>query len=247
MVRYNITQNRYEWPSIRGIRPCPRAGAAVSVVDNYAYIFGGRCKERRLNDVFCVDLLTLTFIIADAGNEQDPFETPDPGIPPPRSLHSMANIGGFRIAVYGGLGQLCSPLNDCWILHVNASLVSWEEFDLPYDHGQVRCWHTGTLSSDGELLIHSGYTQEHYLTRLDLDDHCENILQLKFGVMSLKRCALDAFLKVAEKRHNAGFLKSLPKVLQEAVRNRLNLESVEHSQPSPKEILLMRDRLHAGI
>ena len=73
LVRYNIEKNSYEWPRLKGPLPCPRAGAAVSVQGGYAYIFGGRCKQRRLNDLFCIDLTTMTSTMIDPGSEPDPF------------------------------------------------------------------------------------------------------------------------------------------------------------------------------
>ena len=247
LVRYEVETNKYEWQKIKGSAPCPRAGAGVCVDGDYVYIFGGRCKHRRLNDLHCIDLTTMTATMIDPGSEPDPFGPPDPFLPAPRSLHSMVNVGGSRLVVYGGVGQLCSPLNDCWILHVNESIVCWEEVELPYDHGQVRCWHSGTLSLDGELLIHSGFTQEFYITRLDLDDHCESVLHIKFGVMSLRRLALEAVIKIVEKTDKTHFLDVLPLVLQHSVTTRLRLEDLDHVRPAPKETHYTRERIRAGI
>ena len=42
--------------------------------------------------------------------------------------------------------------------------LDWEEVELAYDHGEVRCWHAAAMLG-GELLVHSGLTQEYYLTR----------------------------------------------------------------------------------
>ena len=143
--------------------------------------------------------------------------------------------------VYGGVGQLCSPLN------VNESIVCWEEVELPYDHGEVRSWHTGTLSLDNELLVHSGFTQEFYITRLDLDDHCENVLHIKFGVMSLRRLALEAVIKIVEESDRTHFLEALPIVLQHSIRSRLKMDDLEHVRPAPKETHYTRERIRAGI
>jgi len=247
LVRYDRERDRYEWPKLRGVIPCPRAGCAVALHGSYVYLFGGRCKQRRLNDLFCIDLATMTSTMIDPGSEPDPFASPDPFLPCPRSLHTMVSVGGSRLVVYGGVGQLCNPLNDCWILHVNESIVCWEEVELSYDHGQVRCWHSATLSLDGELLIHSGFTQEFYLTRLDLDDHCENVLHIKFGVMSLRRLALEAVIKIVEQTERTHALNSLPKVLQDSVSSRVRMDDLDHVRPAPKETHYTRERIRAGI
>ena len=52
--------------------------------------------------------------------------------------------GCYSWLVYGGLGLLCAPLNDAWILKVDKKTLSsadWTQMDLEYDHGEVRCWH----------------------------------------------------------------------------------------------------------
>ena len=76
------------------------------------------------------------------------------------------------MAVYGGLGQLCAPLSDCWVLRVGeggggaeGGVADWAELELDYDHGEVRCWHTAAVTPELEMVIHSGLTQEYYLTR----------------------------------------------------------------------------------
>ena len=78
------------------------------------------------------------------------------------------------MAVYGGLGQLCAPLSDCWVLQVGGAeagaegeggVAYWAELELDYDHGEVRCWHTAAVTPELEMVIHSGLTQEYYLTR----------------------------------------------------------------------------------
>ena len=57
----------------------------------------------------------------------------------------------FRFIVYGGISMLCSPLNDGWILSLNIETkdFAWEQIDLSYDHGEVRCWHTAICMTEG--------------------------------------------------------------------------------------------------
>jgi len=62
---------------------------------------------------------------------------------------------------------MCLP-DDCWLLTVNSEGLDheWQEFVMPYDHGEPRCSHTACLfPATGELLIHSGSTQPFYETR----------------------------------------------------------------------------------
>ena len=94
-------------------------------------------------------------------------------------------------------------MNDAWIFDIRT--LEWQELALPYDHGEIRCWHGAVYSDDGgELIIHSGLTQvpknvisfsnhlirffkEYYLNRIQLDGHSETILTIPFGVKSLFR------------------------------------------------------------
>merc|ERR1712059_5439 len=104
----------------------------------------------------------------------------------------ITEVGG-KLVLYGGLDQVSSPTSDCWQLLDQ----DWQEVDLAYDHGEVRCWHTA-ICLEGELVIHAGLTQEYYLTRPDLDDHCDDVLTIRFGVMSLRRLCLDLVVGLVE-------------------------------------------------
>ena len=125
------------------------------------------------------------------------------------------------MAVYGGLGQLCAPLNDCWILHIHEDDHHWREMELEYDHGEVRCWHSAAVTQYQEMILHSGFTQEYYLTRMDLDDHPEDVLHLKFGPQSLSRLSLESVANMMENTQQYHDLEILPKNLYQGNRRRI--------------------------
>ena len=60
-----------------------------------------------------------------------------------------------RFFVYGGMSMLCCPLNDGWILNLDIEQRNavWEQIDLSYDHGEVRCWHTAICMKEGLVFI----------------------------------------------------------------------------------------------
>ena len=91
-------RNCYQYPSTRGCPPSPRCGSAACVVGHRVFLFGGRCKQRRLNDLHCLDLATLAWSLLDPATDPDPFAPPSASRPAPRSLHTMANIGANRWA-----------------------------------------------------------------------------------------------------------------------------------------------------
>ena len=151
----------------KGKPPIPRAGHAGVVLDSdWLVIFGGRGNQsQRLNDTFVLCLKSMEWKIVNPVNK-----------PEGRSLHSLTKIDShrwdiwsspwntflsclklIRALMYGGINSMCQPLNDGWIFDIRT--LEWQELDLPYDHGEIRCWHGAALSNDGEMLIHSGLTQ----------------------------------------------------------------------------------------
>ena len=102
-------RNCYQYPSTRGCPPSPRCGSAACVVGHRVFLFGGRCKQRRLNDLHCLDLGSLAWTLLDPGTDPDPFAPPSASRPAPRSLHTMAYIGANRWA-------------DTYTLHIHMSV-----------------------------------------------------------------------------------------------------------------------------
>jgi len=45
----------------QGDVPLPRAASAVATIDSDVFLFGGRHRTTRMNDLHCLDLLTLTW------------------------------------------------------------------------------------------------------------------------------------------------------------------------------------------
>ena len=251
LVYYSPRENRYHRPVTRGRPPCPRAGSTSCVRGHKVFVFGGRCRQRRLNDLHCLDLESLTWSLLEAGTQPDPWAPASSLCPAPRSLHTMVRAAQ-RLIVYGGLGQLSAPLNDCWVLEVSDDGISpdhaWRELELDYDHGEVRCWHTASVTRDQEMVIMSGLTQEYYLTRMDLDDHPEDVLHINFGPQSLLRLTLEAVagkLEMSEQFHD---LDCLPRQLLEAVLSRIRDIEVMATPKYPSEdTQYARSRLHAGL
>ena len=60
-----------------------------------------------------------------------------------------------RFFLYGGMSMLCCPLNDGWILNldVEQKKAAWEQIDLSYDHGEVRCWHATICLKEGLVQL----------------------------------------------------------------------------------------------
>jgi len=243
LVCYSPRKNKWSWPKVKGVPPSPRAGAAAAVVGCRAFVFGGRCRRGRLNDLYCLHMNSMEWRQVEACTWPDPWATPSSIQPAPRVLHSFVRLPGTsQLALYGGLGQIHAPLQDLWLFE--SASEEWQEVDLPYDHGEVRCWQGAVVVEGGELLIHSGLTQEYYLTRPDLDDHCEGVLHLQLGILSLARLALDVVTELVEsKMMDSDCLEALPRELREAVIRR----EIWGESDTGEESQYCRDRLRAGL
>ena len=160
---YCPKSNSWHWPKTKGRPPSPRAAAASAVVGDSAFVFGGRGRRGRMDDLHYLHMSSLTWTEVASCSWPDPWTATSAFRPLPRSLHTLTHLPGTSLlALYGGLGQLHAPLQDLWLLHMDS--LDWEEVELAYDHGEVRCWHAAVMLG-GELLVHSGLTQEYYLTR----------------------------------------------------------------------------------
>lgn len=53
-----LDTNQWVWPDTTGPKPTPRAAHSADVTGDKVYIFGGRYREVRMNDLHCLDLLS---------------------------------------------------------------------------------------------------------------------------------------------------------------------------------------------
>lgn len=56
LVAYNIDSNEWEWPKTSGRAPSPRAALSGFLCESKVYIFGGRFKRTRMNDLHILDM-----------------------------------------------------------------------------------------------------------------------------------------------------------------------------------------------
>lgn len=61
LVAYNPDQNKWEWPETKGQTPSPRAALAGFQCQSRVYIFGGRLQENRLNDLYVLDMNSMSW------------------------------------------------------------------------------------------------------------------------------------------------------------------------------------------
>ena len=112
----------------------------------------------------------------------------------------------------------------------------------------LRCWHGQAVTRSGELLIHSGLTQEYYLNRIQLDSHAEEMLDFQFGPRTLLRSALEFILQHSSLFRPEEHLGALPRNLQSILRIRTEGQHfAEEIPPKEEEDPFDREVIHAGI
>ncbi|XP_076100335.1 kelch domain-containing protein 1-like isoform X1 [Mytilus galloprovincialis] len=175
---YDTVNKEWTNPKCKGDVPLPRAASSAARIGSDVYLFGGRHKTTRMNDLHCLDLETLTC----SGELRT-----EGCLPCGRSWHTLTAIPNNRLFLYGGFDQNNTPLSDGWIL--DTITLSWCHLDyLPSN--QPRLWHTSTLSTAGEIIIFGGCCNN------ILDYSLENkisgeVLTIQLQPYSLLRLCLD--------------------------------------------------------
>ena len=107
---FNSVSNRWEWPKYSGQAPSPRANHSVSVVGNKAYVFGGEGDTGLMNDLHCLDLVSMKWSLVMPNTEAV-------DVPVGRWGQTMTPIHTGReegLLLYGGVDSNTTVLGDCW-------------------------------------------------------------------------------------------------------------------------------------
>uniref|UniRef100_A0A3B4UT23 Kelch domain containing 2 n=1 Tax=Seriola dumerili TaxID=41447 RepID=A0A3B4UT23_SERDU len=134
----------YTWsqPVTTGNTPSPRAAHACATVGNRGYVFGGRYKNYRLNDLYYIDLDTWEW-----------HEIVPQQCPVGRSWHSFTPVSSDLIFLFGGFTTDRETLSDAWLYCVSKN--EWKPFK--HSHTQSpRLWHTACSGPDGEVFVFGG-------------------------------------------------------------------------------------------
>lgn len=130
-------------PITKGNPPSPRAAHACVVVGNRGYVFGGRYRDHRLNDLYYINFDTW---------EWHEMSMPQQG-PVGRSWHSFTAVSPDHIFLFGGFTTDREALSDAWMYCVSKN--EWK----PFKHNNTqspRLWHTACPGPDGEVFVFGG-------------------------------------------------------------------------------------------
>ncbi|XP_062568309.1 kelch domain-containing protein 2-like [Saccostrea cucullata] len=178
--------NTKEWSlaECKGQKPSARAASSAVRFGSKVFIFGGRHRNLRLNDLHCLDLDTATW----SGSLSVRSEEPEG-----RSWHSANALSSTHMFVYGGFNTNCIPLSDAWILDIIS--LQWTHLS-QFPTTQPRLWHTACVTQDKEVIVFGGCGNNILEDGEESQvDHRNDILYFQLYPHTLKRICLDFVYK----------------------------------------------------
>jgi len=193
LVVYNTVTNHWEWPVCTGKAPSPRAAHSVSVIGDTAYVFGGRHLDTRLNDLHCLDLVTMqwSLVIADSDASD---------VPTGRSWQTMTPIPTGKVEggllIYGGFDNNLTALGDCWRLDLSQQPNTW----IRCRHLELgpRLWHSAVEIDGTQVMIIGGLTNNILAPNYVAKHHANKVLFLRIAPPSLLKLSLEFITKNRE-------------------------------------------------
>uniref|UniRef100_A0A670HL41 Kelch domain containing 2 n=1 Tax=Podarcis muralis TaxID=64176 RepID=A0A670HL41_PODMU len=238
-----IGRFEFDETSFWGKSPSPRAAHACATVGNRGYVFGGRYRESRMNDLYSLNL-----------DKWEWHEIITQGIcPVGRSWHSLTPVSSDHLFLFGGFTTDKQPLNflpaldhmelgwhldmmciglwpsagnklhllsralasagDAWIYCISKN--EWIQFEHNYSE-KPRLWHTACASDEGEVIVFGGCANN--LLAHHKAAHSNEILVFSLQPKSLVRLCLEAIMCFKEILANSWHC--LPKHLLHSLNQR---------------------------
>ncbi|XP_010631012.1 kelch domain-containing protein 2 [Fukomys damarensis] len=199
-------------PITTGKAPSPRAAHACATVGNKGFVFGGRYRDARMNDLHCLNLDTWEW------NEL----APQGACPVGRSWHSLTPVSSDHLFLFGGFTTEKQPLSDAWTYCISKN--EWIQFNHPYAE-KPRLWHTACASDEGEVIVFGGCANN--LLVHHRAAHSNEILIFSVQPKSLVRLSLEAVICFKEMLANSW--NCLPKHLLHSVNQRFGSNNTSGS------------------
>ncbi|CAB1334890.1 unnamed protein product [Coregonus sp. 'balchen'] len=195
-------------PVTKGNAPSPRAAHACAKVGNRGYVFGGRYRDYRLNDLYYIDM--------DSWEWHEMYamgSVPQQG-PVGRSWHSLTPVSPDHLFLFGGFTTCRETLSDAWLYCVSKN--EWQQYK--HKHTQSpRLWHTACSGPDGEVFVFGGCANN--LLSHQRAAHSKELLVFTVQPKSLVRFCMEAALQHRELL--AGSWDCLPKYLLHSLKQRM--------------------------
>ncbi|XP_023850697.1 kelch domain-containing protein 2 [Salvelinus sp. IW2-2015] len=200
----DLETSTWSQPVTKGNAPSPRAAHACAKVGNRGYVFGGRYRDYRLNDMYYIDMDSW---------EWHEMSVPQQG-PVGRSWHSLTPVSPDHIFLFGGFTTSRETLSDAWLYCVSKN--EWQQFK--HNHTESpRLWHTACSGPGGEVFVFGGCANN--LLSHQRAAHSKELLVFTVQPKSLVRFCMEAALQHRELL--SGSWDCLPKHLLHTLRQRM--------------------------
>lgn len=210
LLSFNTQTRSWSNPKCSGCVPSPRAAHGVACVGVDVYLFGGRHEDRRLNDLYSLNLPRLQWTEIKVMGD----------VPVGRSWHTFTPLSDKRICLYGGYTTDCKTLDDLW--YFNAVSSQWAQISL--NNRMPRLWHTAVCTSNDDVLVFGGCSNDILSNATTV--HTNEILVIRLYPDSLLRLCLDVIYSHKLLLENQW--SELPNSLSEILLGRSDLPYVIH-------------------
>ncbi|XP_014873027.1 kelch domain-containing protein 2 [Poecilia latipinna] len=200
----DLETSAWSQPITQGNTPSPRAAHACATVGNRGYVFGGRFKNYRLNDLYYINLETWEW--HEMGVPQNPVG---------RSWHSFTPVSPDHIFLFGGFTTQRETLSDAWLYCISRN--EWRPFKHSYTKSP-RLWHTACSGPDGEVFVFGGCANN--LLSHERAAHSNELLIFNIQPKSLVGFCMEAILQHREKL--SSHWDCLPKHLLHSLKQRMS-------------------------
>ncbi|CAG10413.1 unnamed protein product, partial [Tetraodon nigroviridis] len=201
----DLETSTWSQPITTGNSPLPRAAHACATVGNRGYVFGGRYKNYRLNDLYYIDLDMWVW---------HEMSVPQHG-PVGRSWHSFTPVSPDHIFLFGGFTTERETLSDAWLYYVSKN--EWKPFNHSHTGRPRQLWHTACSGPDGEVFVFGGCANN--LLAQQRAAHSNELLIFNVQPKSLVRFCMEAVLQHRERL--SLYWDCLPKHLLHSLKLRM--------------------------
>ena len=223
---------QWKQPKCSGDIPCPRAAFASAQIGVRGYLFGGRYKDERRNDLYMIDLQCYKWIAVQPRSKIRPQA---------RSWTVLTPVNDEHLFLYGGLDNDDCELKDIWLFSIKQE--SWIE--LPNLSEKLGCfsrrvWHSANATNTpGEVIVFGGSSN---FKDVETNKNSEDVETNKLAIFhfvppKLKTLCIDHVLCILEQDAETWMpnIVRLPRALAYDISSKLpvqkkDLESSEREE-----------------
>ena len=187
---FSLDTVKMQWkqPKCSGDIPCPRAAFASAQIGMKGYLFGGRYKDKRRNDLYMIDLESYRWSIVQPRSKT---------CPQARSWTVLTPVNDEYLFLYGGLDNNDCELKDIWLFNVKQN--SWAELpNMSEKLGSLsrRVWHSANATNTpGEVIVFGG--SSNFFNNSE-DEETNKVAIFHFDPPKLKTLCIDLVLCILE-------------------------------------------------